>query len=143
MPASSICLDASFVVGLVTHPQRDRLRRHLEAWQDGGSRLVAPALLHYEVVNAFYQYQRHGKLGAGAVDSSLAMVTSLPIEVTSDALLHQDALTLARELELPAAYDAHYLALAQRLDGEVWTMDRKLARHVEGRFPDLRLATED
>lgn len=142
MLASSICLDASFVVGLVTNPERDRFRQRLESWQDAGARLVAPALLHFEVANAFYQYQRHGKLSAETVDSVMEMVSSLGIETVSDPRLHREALTLANRLELPAAYDAHYLALARRLDCELWTVDRKLARRVEGYFAGVRLATE-
>jgi predicted nucleic acid-binding protein len=36
---------------------------------------------------------------------------------------------------LPAAYDAHYLALARSLDVEFWTADARLARQVGERGP--------
>ncbi|NPA27193.1 MAG: type II toxin-antitoxin system VapC family toxin, partial [Chloroflexi bacterium] len=49
--------------------------------------------------------------------------------------LHLEALALAHELNLPAAYDAHYLALARRMNAEFWTADQRLAKAVARRFP--------
>jgi predicted nucleic acid-binding protein len=40
---------------------------------------------------------------------------------------------------LPAAYDAHYLALAAQLGGEFWTADAKLAGVVQAELPWVRL----
>jgi hypothetical protein len=51
--------------------------------------------------------------------------------------LHAPALTpfevangLTRRLERQSAYDAAYLALAQDLDGECWTLDGRLVRNA-------------
>ena len=40
--------------------------------------------------------------------------------------LHQRAWELARYFGLPAAYDAHYLALAEMADCAFWTADKRL-----------------
>jgi predicted nucleic acid-binding protein len=48
-------------------------------------------------------------------------------------------LALAERFSLPAAYDAHYLALADWLGGEFWTADRKLVRAVEDELPWVRV----
>jgi predicted nucleic acid-binding protein len=48
-------------------------------------------------------------------------------------------LDLADRFALPAAYDAHYLALADWLGGEFWTADRRLAKAVGEALPWVRL----
>jgi predicted nucleic acid-binding protein len=140
MSVSWICVDASLVVGLVTHGERRHLRRLLQTWQEERRRIAAPSLLYYEIANAAFQIGRHGALSPAAVDALLEMALALPIEAVSDPDLHREAVALARRLSLPATYDAHYLALAVRLDCELWTLDRKLVRSVEGELDRLRLA---
>jgi len=53
--------------------------------------------------------------------------------------LHRRALQLAEALSLPAAYDAHYLALAERVGAEFWTTDRRLANKVREALPWVHL----
>jgi predicted nucleic acid-binding protein len=55
----------------------------------------------------------------------------LPIELFGGIGLHRRALELAQSLSLPATYDAHYLAVAEDLQAELWTADRRLFRHPE------------
>lgn len=62
---------------------------------------------------------------------TLADFLALPIEIDSSTELHQAALKIAQTYEMPAAYDAHYVALAERLGCEVWTDDRRLVRQVQ------------
>jgi predicted nucleic acid-binding protein len=63
----------------------------------------------------------------------------LPIRLYGEPELHARALDLARRLSLPAACDAHYLALADWLGAELWTADRRLARAVEHDLPWVRV----
>ncbi len=60
---------------------------------------------------------------------------NLNITLYGDAELHRQALNLAKSLRLPASYDAHYLALAQRLGAEFWTGDRRLVNSVQAVLP--------
>ena len=141
MPISWTCLDASFVIGLVTHPNREALRARLRGWQTDRIRMAAPGLIHYELANAGYQMERHGQWDATATDQLMEMALSLPLEIVSDPDLHREATALARRLSLPATYDAHYHAVAQRLECELWTLDRKLVGHASKQLPDrVRLA---
>ena len=59
--------------------------------------------------------------------------------VTADSELHKRSLHMAERFLLPAAYDAHYLALADQLGAELWTLDRRLARAVGDVFPWVRV----
>jgi predicted nucleic acid-binding protein len=52
--------------------------------------------------------------------------------------MHMLALDFADTYGLPAAYDAHYLALADLLDCEFWTDDRRLLQRVGRDLPFVR-----
>jgi predicted nucleic acid-binding protein len=97
-------------------------------------------LIHYEILNALYQYERHGKLEAETVAEAFDVALGLPIRLYSDSALHLRAIQIARRFTLPATYDAHYLALAERLGTELWTCDARLVRKVGPDFSWLRLA---
>lgn len=56
--------------------------------------------------------------------------------------LHGRALELASELGQGAAYDAHYLALAEALDCELWTADERFRRAASPGFPFVHALSE-
>ncbi len=54
-------------------------------------------------------------------------------------LLNGKTAARAETLSLPAAYDAHYLALAERMGAELWTAATRLLRAVRDRLSWVRL----
>ncbi|CAD7783931.1 MAG: hypothetical protein KCCBMMGE_02340 [Candidatus Methanoperedenaceae archaeon GB37] len=56
--------------------------------------------------------------------------------------MHRYALKLAKSFSLPTTYDAHYLALAERLGAEFWTTDKRLVRTVQKVISWVRLLKE-
>ncbi len=139
--STSNCVDASFVVRALdataypgVQPAWDRLTRP-------GSQLIAPALLRYEVANVLRLQQRAGKITDEMAFDGLSRVLSLPIEIHGDVHLHVRALALASDHGLPAAYDAHYLALAERFGTPFWTCDARLAKAVGDRLPWVHLVS--
>jgi predicted nucleic acid-binding protein len=141
MPSSWICVDANLVVRLVADPA-DGLVRQLWAQWDGAHRqLAAPSLLYYEVTNALYRYRKLGYMTALSVELALEAALALPVHLYREADLHRRALALAERFALPAVYDAHYLAVAERLSGELWTGDRALAHAVRSELEWVHLAS--
>ena len=57
---------------------------------------------------------------------------AFPITLTAPVRLHNQAIALADTHNLPATYDAHYLALAETLNCDLWTDDQRLIRRVGG-----------
>jgi len=133
MNRSWVCVDASVIVKLVIDVREDMPLFGLwRAWQSSGRILAAPSLLYYEAANAFHRHVVHGRLTADEARNAMETVFGFGISIHRDEGLHRRALDLAAQLSLPAAYDAHYLALTERLDAEFWTADRRLVQATSG-----------
>ena len=139
MPNSWVCVDANLVIRLVADPGDEAVLQLWERWDDEGRQPAAPALLYYEVTNALYRYRRMGLMSPASMRLALQAALSLPLRLYQDAGLHQRALDLAERFDLPATYDAHYLALAEQLGAEFWTADRRLVQAVQTDLPWVHL----
>ena len=139
MNNSWLCVDAKLVIRLVADPADESIQHLWEQWDAEGQQLTAPTLLYYEVANALYRYQKLGFMSAASVQLAFRAALALPLELHGQAELYWRALELANTLSLPAAYDAHYLALAELLGAEFWTADEQLARTVQASLPWVHL----
>ena len=142
-PSSPICVDANLLVPRAvggTNPPVPDLLALWKRWDDDGRRYVAPFLLRYEVTNAFHRMVHLGDITANAGRVALRAALAVPIILYTDEDLHERALDIAGRFRLPAAYDSHYLALADRLGVEFWTADKKLYNSVSTSLPWVRLA---
>jgi predicted nucleic acid-binding protein len=138
--SSAVCVDASLVVRLLLGPQSQEIRSLWEQWDQEHLDPAAPSLIYYEVSNALYQYERHGKLSADTVSEAFDVALGLPIRLYSDPALHLRAVQIARRFTLPASYDAHYLALAEHLGTDLWTCDARLVKKVGADLSWVHLA---
>ena len=127
------------VVRLVTDPADQVVSAMWSEWGSRRQPIAAPTLLPYEVTTALYCYQKLGYMTSEAAELVLEAALALPVRLYGDAELHKYARRLAERFSLPAAYDAHYLALAEWLNGEFWTTDSRLARVVQSTLPWVHL----
>jgi len=127
-----VCLDASLVVQFILNAGRESPLLSLwEAWHQPGRVLVAPTLLYYEVSNALHRYVLHGDLSPEQATEAMEVALEIDLSLYGDADLHRRAMGIALQFALPAAYNAHYLALAERLGAELWTADQRLHQAVK------------
>jgi predicted nucleic acid-binding protein len=106
----------------------------MDRWVAEGAELHAPLLAQYEVASALTRKRSRGELSRDETDEALVIIDALG--VTFDlAPDNARAVEIAVELERHSAYDAAYLALAERLDAEVWTLDGPFARNAGSRHP--------
>lgn len=131
MPTSPICIDAGIVVRLVLFPNDGAVQSLWKTWIGGRQKIIAPALLYYEVVDVLYQYQKQGELTAEMATTAVSVALALPVEIHSDSDLHGASLDVARRYGLPATYDAHYVALAQSYGAVLWTTDQRLVNRCQ------------
>ncbi|MGQ0772906.1 MAG: type II toxin-antitoxin system VapC family toxin [Pseudonocardiales bacterium] len=137
--ATVACVDASFVVRVLDAPRYPSVQREWDRLVSVGYELIAPTLFPYEVANALHQQQRAEMISAERAADGLRRALRLPIELHGDARLHSRAMELAHEHHLPATYDAHYVALAERFRVQLWTCDGRLAEALRGATPEVHL----
>lgn len=111
---------------------------------DARGSIAAPPLLQSEVANTLFQRTRRvPPLDRTRAVELLNELLAMPIDyVAPDGMLER-ALLLAADHNLRAVYDAHYLALAQMLDCELWTADQELLTQLGGRLPFVRRLGEN
>ncbi len=131
---SWIVIDASVVVrSLVTSGDTPRVLELLDGWNKASRQLVAPQLLIPEVVSALRQIVRARHITPAEADSAVENLLALRIEyVPPDVALCQSALRWAARLDQVRAYDALYVALAEREGAELWSADERLVRALQG-----------
>lgn len=127
----TICVDANVVVEVLSATSPSSFGDLCDEWLRRRSVMTAPRLIRYELVNVINKSRRAKVISeATALDLMDAML-KLPIVLHDSKSMHTRALALAARFDLPATYDAHYLALAEELDCELWTADKRLARAVQ------------
>jgi predicted nucleic acid-binding protein len=127
----TVCVDASVIVRLVLEPEDIPIAQLWESWISHEYRPVAPSLLYYEVTNALYRYQKSGLIRPETIQNALDTALALPVQLISDANLHRQARIVADRYRLPATYDAHYLALSEQMDIDLWTADARLYKALQ------------
>lgn len=130
-----ICVDSSVAAKwLFDEEHSEQADALLTDLVDAKQAIVAPALLHIEITNIICQHIRGG-LRADEGERLLMEFSSFPIDVFMPPSLQRDALRLAVSYNLPATYDAQYLALSQELGVEFWTADQRLLHALGGKVP--------
>lgn len=94
----------------------------------GRVELRAPDLLPYELANAVWQAERRGRISAGQASEIIQAMAGLQIEILP--LEWGEMMPLARRFGR-SAYDAAYLALAEKLGEPLITGDGHLYNAVQ------------
>lgn len=117
----------------------------LNQWIEQDFVIAAPDLLLYEIANVFYKSIRRNTLSLEAAINAFdaLMQTGLTYTAIRDEKLSLSALDFAHQFKLPATYDAHYLALAEREQCEFWTADSRLYNSVGEQLAWVRLMADD
>jgi predicted nucleic acid-binding protein len=103
------------------------MREQLEA----GCLLTAPTLWRYELASAITKAHKQSRVSTAEAVQAFALSLAFPIQlVTPSDELARAAFQWTLRLKRAAAYDSFYLALAQQLQCELWTYDKRLANAV-------------
>ena len=132
----SVIVDANLVAALVLPlPHSVQAHEKTVAWKQSGIELIAPLLLEYEMATILRKAVVADLLTVDAAEEAMHRILELGIQrLPPTRQLHESALRWSARLGHTKAYDAHYLALAEQLQAELWTADRRLvnAAHQAG-----------
>jgi predicted nucleic acid-binding protein len=136
-----VVVDASIAVKwTLNEPGSSTALALLANWTDRGIEVLAPALLAYEVTNALYRHVRKGDIpfddARRGLTEIIFKVVGFDFSENSDFNIR--AMELGQQFGLPAAYDSHYLALAERRGCELWTADLRMWNGTRGKLAWLR-----
>ena len=124
-----VVVDASVVVKwLIVEEGTEEAISAFQSWTIEGIKVSAPYFMLAEVTNALHRRVTRNELTVGTALGILDYLINLGIELHETGRLHHRALELASQLRQGAAYDSHYLALAESLDCELWTADERFHR---------------
>lgn len=134
-----VVVDASLAFKwLVRESQSAEALALLNSWHRQGVRPAAPHLMPFEVANALHRRVVQRELTVETAADLIARLLASQLELHETPDLHGRALQLASELDQGAAYDAHYLALAESLDCELWTADERFFRAASAVSSNMR-----
>lgn len=117
-----IVLDASVVVELVVGTSEGL--RLLEDIRSADAILAAPELVDVEVLQVLRRMVYRGDIEAVHAEASIGLLGDLPLTRYGHAALRDRVWEFRHAM---TAYDAVYVALAERLEASLWTRDTKLA----------------
>jgi predicted nucleic acid-binding protein len=127
-----VVVDANLLVALVSgDPRGNKVFQHFTDWLTHNVDIHAPSLARYETANALTRLVAGAAFPADKVEEAWNNISILPItyhELT-DA---KRAIEIAIALNRQTAYDASYIALAESLNAELWTLDGPLYRNAQG-----------
>ena len=139
MQKSLVCVDASIIISLVTSEAQSQKALALWSnWMQEDVHVVAPSLLNYEVTSALRRKVARGIISHEDARLSLELFSSLDIEFVDQPDLSLRAYDIAFRYNLPAAYDAFYLAVSEILGCDFWTSDERLCNTISEDFHNLR-----
>lgn len=131
----ALVIDASLAVWAVLPSMQDEGVDTLAAlvkWRAEGRQLVAPMLWLAEATSTIRHATFLKRLSELKGQEAVSKIFALEIEtIPADESLCQAALNWATRLQQVRAYDAFYLALAERLQTEFWTADKRLANAAQ------------
>jgi len=136
-----VVVDTSIVIKWVLNePDSTIALALLNNWSRNGIAIHAPTLLLYELTNALYQHVRKNDETLDEAKQALvdAFLIDLELIPSLDISLSMRAMEFAHQHKLPATYDPHYLALAERENCEYWTADKRLWNSVKGKLSWVR-----
>ncbi len=127
---SRYVVDSNLLIALCTGDARaNTVSSVLGQWLSDGVELHCPELARYEIASGLTRL-----VGAKMLTSEQALhawteIARLPISF-HPLRNGARAVEIARRLERSSAYDASYIALAQELDAQLWTLDGPLFRNA-------------
>ena len=129
-----VVVDSNLVAAIVLPlSYSDKARGFIARMKQIGAVIMGPDLWEYEFTTVLRRAQYHGLINTDQAADAIRRMRILNIRsISPSETLHQRSLEWAERLRQARAHDAQYMALAEQLDSELWTGDRRLAHSAAG-----------
>lgn len=135
-----VVVDASVILKLVLPEDgSEEVGRLWRQWAEQDTEIAAPFLLAYEVTSVLRNKVFRGELSPEAGEAAFVASRAQEVALRHPEGIEERAWGIAKTWNLPTSYDTAYLALAELLDCEFWTADRRLDANLRKKVPRLRL----
>lgn len=114
----------------LSEPFTARAVARFTIWEQQNVQLAAPAQFQYEIVSVLRNRVFRRLLMADEAVLLRDQLLARPVDLLMDQALIKRAYDLATQYNRPTVYDAQYLAVAERLKCEFWTLDERLFNAV-------------
>ncbi|MCB9152938.1 MAG: type II toxin-antitoxin system VapC family toxin [Caldilineae bacterium] len=137
--SSQVCVDASLVLKLVLAEADSQSAHDLwHTWIDSDTEVFAPEHLAFEATSVLRNHVYRGLISPAAGRLAFDALRAQPIALVSSRILNERTWELAEQFNRPTAYDVYYVALAEALNCDLWTADRRLVTAVHQTLPWVR-----
>jgi len=128
-----IVIDANIGIHTVLETNlSDQVEAAWDLWRKEKAEIFAPNLWLNEVTSVIHRAYRIGEISEVVALEALDTAFKFDLEwVAATPELCRSAFTWASQLGQFAAYDGFYLALAEQLGAEFWTVDKRLANRSQ------------
>jgi len=134
----AVVIDANLALALFLRlPYTEQAYRLMDRLRERRSTLSAPVLWEYECLSGFHRAVQLGEIRPQQAAEFMNDLLALEIErVVPSVENHLAALRWAERLGQSKAYDAQYVALAERLSAELWSADERLVNNLKSQGVD-------
>ena len=145
--SSGVIVDASIAIKWVLRENDSHNARSLlSEWIKEQVIVLVPTLFTYEVTNILYRKARQKEISLDSAKLGITKILSTGLEIAHseglDSFINIKAMELAESFNLPATYDAHYLALAESEGYDLWTADTRLWNSAKEKLNWVRNISE-
>ncbi len=102
----------------------------IQFWATTNVTLAAPSLFQYEIIAVLRKNVYLGRISQQEAIRGRDILLSQPIQFLFDDDLLRRAFDLSTRFNRSTAYDSQYLAVAERLGCDFWTVDERLYNSV-------------
>jgi len=125
-----VVVDANLLVALVSgDPRGNKVLQRFTDWLSHSVEIHAPVLAQYETANALTRPIVGSAFPAYKVEEAWNNISVLPITYHEPSSIRR-VVEIALALNRQNAYDAAYIAVAEALSAELWTLDGPLYRNA-------------
>jgi len=128
---SWVVVDSNIFLSLVIPDENtSKSKAIIRLWHKNQIQLAAPTLFQYEAVAVIRKQRGRGNLTPDESQKALHFMFRQKITLFVSKELHYRAFEFANQFNFSTAYDSQYLALAEHLNCEFWTIDRRIVNIV-------------